>query len=170
MICFALALWNGKDPILKERLFGVANSGGNHGEDVKEYYFYLDSTPTHSYMKYLYKYPQAAYPYEDPSGQIPAYEWNFGDVNPPVHAWSTIFTHRMLKSRQATDVEWLERSFHKLLLNFTWWVNRKDLSGRNAFEGGFLGSGRFSRRDPNCDMLSTTRSPRGMRTAGCRRC
>ena len=64
-ICFALALWNGKDPILKERLFGLTNSEANHGEDVKEYYFYLDSTPTHSYMKYLYKYPQAAFPYSD---------------------------------------------------------------------------------------------------------
>ncbi len=64
-LCFALALWNGKDPILKERLFGLTNSEGNHGEDVKEYYFYLDSTPTHSYMKYLYKYPQSAYPYAD---------------------------------------------------------------------------------------------------------
>jgi hypothetical protein len=65
VLCFALALWNGKDPIIKERLFGLTNSQGNHGEDVKEYYFYLDSTPTHSYMKYLYKYPQAAYPYQD---------------------------------------------------------------------------------------------------------
>ena len=64
-LCLALALWNGKDPILKERLFGLTNSEGNHGEDVKEYYFYLDSTPTHSYMRYLYKYPQAAYPYSD---------------------------------------------------------------------------------------------------------
>ena len=63
-LCFALALWNGVDPIVKERLFGLTNSEGNHGEDVKEYYFYLDSTPTHSYMKYLYKYPQAAYPYD----------------------------------------------------------------------------------------------------------
>ena len=63
-LCFALALWNGKDPILKERLFGLTNGEGNHGEDVKEYYFYLDSTPTHSYLKYLYKYPQAAYPYD----------------------------------------------------------------------------------------------------------
>jgi hypothetical protein len=62
-LCFALALWNGQDPILKERLFGLTNSESNHGEDVKEYYFYLDSTPTHSYMKYLYKYPQAAFPY-----------------------------------------------------------------------------------------------------------
>src|SRR5208282_5980250 len=57
-LCFALALWNGRDPIVKERLFGLTNSEGNHGEDVKEYYFYLDSTPTHSYMKWLYKYPQ----------------------------------------------------------------------------------------------------------------
>ena len=64
-LCFALALWNGQDPILKERLFGLTNGEGNHGEDVKEYYFYLDSTPTHSYMKWLYKYPQAAFPYDD---------------------------------------------------------------------------------------------------------
>ncbi len=63
MICFALALWNGRDPILKERLFGLTGNEGNHGEDVKEYYFYLDSTPTHSYMRCLYKYPQAAFPY-----------------------------------------------------------------------------------------------------------
>ncbi len=63
-LCFALALWNGKDPILKERAFGLTNSEGNHGEDLKECYFYLDSTPTHSYMKYLYKYPQAAFPYD----------------------------------------------------------------------------------------------------------
>ncbi len=65
IICFALALWNGKDTILKDRLFGLAGPEGNHGEDVKEYYFYLDSTPTHSYMKMLYKYPQAAFPYDD---------------------------------------------------------------------------------------------------------
>src|SRR5262245_19846046 len=64
-LCFALALWNGKDPIIKERLFGLTNSESNHGEDVKEYYFYLDSTPTHSYMKYLYKYPQSAFPYDN---------------------------------------------------------------------------------------------------------
>jgi len=63
LICFAIAMWNGKDPILKERLFGLTGSEGNHGEDVKEYYFYLDNTPTHSYMKYLYKYPQQEYPY-----------------------------------------------------------------------------------------------------------
>ena len=64
-LCFAIALWNGRDPILKERMFGLTNSEGNHGEDVKEYYFYIDSTPTHSYMKYLYKYPQRAFPYRD---------------------------------------------------------------------------------------------------------
>jgi len=65
LLCFSVALWNGTDPILKERMFGLTNNEGNHGEDVKEYYFYLDSTPTHSYMKYLYKYPQAAFPYTD---------------------------------------------------------------------------------------------------------
>ncbi|HEY3098030.1 MAG TPA: glucosidase, partial [Methylomirabilota bacterium] len=64
-LCFALALWNERDPILKERLFGLTNSQGNHGEDVKEYYFYIDNTPTHSYMKYLYKYPQREFPYRD---------------------------------------------------------------------------------------------------------
>src|SRR6266511_3186228 len=62
-VCFALALWNGKDPFLKERLFGLAGPQGNHGEDVKECYYYLDSTPTHSYMKALYKYPQREFPY-----------------------------------------------------------------------------------------------------------
>lgn len=64
-LCFALTLWNERDPILKERMFGLTNSEGNHGEDLKEYYFYIDSTPTHSYMKYLYKYPQQEYPYRD---------------------------------------------------------------------------------------------------------
>src|SRR6185436_11369506 len=64
-LCFAVALWNERDSILKERLFGLTNAEGNHGEDVKEYYFYIDSTPTHSYMKYLYKYPQRAFPYHD---------------------------------------------------------------------------------------------------------
>jgi hypothetical protein len=78
--------------------------------------------------------------YLHPNGQLPAYEWNFGDVNPPVHAWATIFTYRLEKSRRGEgDVEWLERSFHKLLINFAWWVNRKDRAGNNAFEGGFLG-------------------------------
>src|SRR5436190_19271409 len=64
-LCFALALWNGTDPILKERLFGLTGSEGNHGEDVKEYYYYLDATPDHAYLKGLYKYPQAAFPYAE---------------------------------------------------------------------------------------------------------
>ena len=90
--------------------------------------------------------------YLHPNGQLPAYEWNFGDVNPPVHAWSTMFTYRLEKLRRGKgDLEWLERSFHKLLLNFTWWVNRKDRSGKNLFEGGFLGLdniGVFDRSSP----------------------
>jgi len=90
--------------------------------------------------------------YLHPNGQIPAYEWNFGDVNPPVHPWATIFTYRLEKARTGRgDIEWLERSFQKLLLNFTWWLNRKDRSGKNAFEGGFLGLdniGVFDRSSP----------------------
>jgi hypothetical protein len=90
--------------------------------------------------------------YLHPNGQLPAYEWNFGDVNPPVHAWSTIFTYRLEKVRNGKgDLDWLERSFQRLLLNFTWWVNRKDRTGRNAFEGGFLGLdniGVFDRSSP----------------------
>src|SRR5262249_50569839 len=78
--------------------------------------------------------------YLHPNGQIPAYEWNFGDVNPPVHAWSTMFTYRLEKAQRGEgDINWLKSSFQKLLLNFTWWVNRKDRTGRNVFEGGFLG-------------------------------
>ena len=78
--------------------------------------------------------------YLHPNGQVPAYEWNFGDVNPPVHAWATIFTYSMDKLRRGTgDITWLQAAFQKLLLNFTWWVNRKDRSGKNVFEGGFLG-------------------------------
>jgi hypothetical protein len=78
--------------------------------------------------------------YMHPNGQIPAYEWNFGDVNPPVHAWSTIFTYRLEKALTGEgDREWLKSCFQKLLMNFTWWVNRKDRTGRNVFEGGFLG-------------------------------
>ena len=65
LVCFAITLWNGRDSILKERLFGLTGNEGRHGEDVKEYHFYLDSTPTHSYMKYLYKYPQARFPYSE---------------------------------------------------------------------------------------------------------
>jgi len=78
--------------------------------------------------------------YIHPNGQIPAYEWNFGDVNPPVHAWATIFTYRLERARTGQgDIAWLQRCFQKLLLNFTWWVNRKDRAGKNVFEGGFLG-------------------------------
>ena len=78
--------------------------------------------------------------YLHPNGQMPAYEWNFGDVNPPVHPWATLFTYRLEKVRTGQgDVPWLERSFQKLLLNFTWWINRKDRQGNNTFEGGFLG-------------------------------
>jgi hypothetical protein len=78
--------------------------------------------------------------YLHPSGQIPAYEWNFSDVNPPVHAWATLFLHRVEQSlRGETDVEFLKLAFNKLVLNFTWWANRKDRFGKNLFEGGFLG-------------------------------
>jgi len=90
--------------------------------------------------------------YMHPNGQIPAYEWNFGDVNPPVHAWATIFTFLLERGRTGEgDREWLKASFQKLLLNFTWWVNRKDRTGRNVFEGGFLGLdniGVFDRSSP----------------------
>jgi hypothetical protein len=90
--------------------------------------------------------------YIHPNGQIPAYEWNFGDVNPPVHSWATMFTYRLEKARTGEgDVAWLKRSFKKLLLNFTWWLNRKDRSGKNTFEGGFLGLdniGVFDRSSP----------------------
>ena len=75
-----------------------------------------------------------------PNGQLPAYEWNFGDVNPPVHAWATLFQYRMEQAtRGEGDFEFLKRAFGKLLLNFTWWVNRKDRLGKSVFEGGFLG-------------------------------
>jgi hypothetical protein len=78
--------------------------------------------------------------YLHPNGQIPAYEWNFGDVNPPVHAWATLFNYRLNREALGDDaVPFLKRMFHKLLLNFTWWVNRKDQEGNNVFEGGFLG-------------------------------
>ncbi len=71
LVCLSLGLWNGCDPILKERLFGLTNAEGNHGEDVKEHYFYLDATPTHSYLKMLYKYPQRAFPYADLARSCP---------------------------------------------------------------------------------------------------
>ena len=78
--------------------------------------------------------------YIHPNGQLPAYEWNFSDVNPPVHAWATLFLHRTEQAlRGETDMDFLKSVFNKLLLNFTWWVNRKDRFGKNVFEGGFLG-------------------------------
>jgi hypothetical protein len=90
--------------------------------------------------------------YLHPNGQIPAYEWNFGDVNPPVHAWATLYVYHIDKSaRGVPDITFLKSSFQKLLLNFTWWVNRKDRTGRNVFEGGFLGLdniGVFDRSSP----------------------
>ena len=107
-LCFALALWNGKDPILKERLFGLTNSEGNHGEDVKEYYFYLDSTPTHSYMKYLYKYPQNAYPYSDLIETNRRRGRNDGNTNYSIPAYSTRTDISMCLSstrkRRPTDI------------------------------------------------------------------
>ena len=77
--------------------------------------------------------------YAHPNGQIPAYEWNFGDVNPPVHAWATLFLFKMERTLGRADLRFLERSFQGLMLNFSWWVNRKDPAGRNVFAGGFLG-------------------------------
>ncbi len=89
--------------------------------------------------------------YLHPNGQLPAYEWNFSDVNPPVHAWATLFVYHMDRVQKGRgDQRWLEHAFQKLMLNFTWWVNRKDPSGRNVFEGGFLGLdniGVFDRSD-----------------------
>jgi hypothetical protein len=90
--------------------------------------------------------------YLHPNGQIPAYEWNFGDVNPPVHAWATLFNYRLNREALGNDaLPFLKRAFHKLLFNFTWWLNRKDRDGRNLFEGGFLGLdniGVFDRSSP----------------------
>src|SRR5438067_2497437 len=326
LLCLGLALWNGRDPILKERLFGLTNSQGNHGEDVKELYYYLDGTPTHSYMRMLYKYPQAAFPYAQlveenrrrgradpefelidtgifadnryfdveieyakadvndiliqltihtrageaamlhvlqqdiadpdarlvqrqalagmlwskqfyyfdipewlngdplqpqppaarrhgrnsdwphlnnadivaipdkweypwyaawdlafhavtlalidpgfaktqlllltrdwymhPNGQLPAYEWAFGDVHPPVHAWAAWRVYEIDREHRGGEGDWdfLERVFHKLMLNFTWWVNRKDVEGRNIFQGGFLGLDNIGIFDRNAKL------------------
>src|ERR1035441_3948940 len=115
-LCFALALWNGKDPILKERLFGLTGPQGMH-----------------------------------PNGQLPAYEFNFADVNPPVHAWSCWRVYKMTAARGHRDRVFLSRCFQKLVINFTWWVNRKDLEGHILVAGGFLGLdniGVFDRSKP----------------------
>ncbi len=91
--------------------------------------------------------------YMHPNGQLPAYEWNFGDVNPPVHAFATIFAYRLEKAQTGVgDTEWLESCFHKLLLNFGWWVNRVDRTGRNVFEGGFLGLDNISPFDRSAPL------------------
>ena len=82
-ICLALALWNGRDPILKERLFGLTGNEGNHGEDCKEYYFYLDATPSHGYLRYLYKYPHAEFPYDALVADPEAYRIDQPDAVPP---------------------------------------------------------------------------------------
>ena len=101
--------------------------------------------------------------YLHPSGQLPAYEWNFSDVNPPVHAWATLLVYETeLEQRGEGDVAWLKSAFQKLLVNFTWWINRKDPTGRNVFEGGFLGLdniGVFDRSAP----LPDRRPPRAVR-------
>ena len=88
--------------------------------------------------------------YMQPNGQIPAYEWAFSDVNPPVHAWATWRVYQIDRKHNggSGDLEFLERVFHKLMLNFTWWVNRKDNLGRNIFQGGFLRPGQYRRVRP----------------------
>ena len=110
--------------------------------------------------------------YLHPSGQIPAYEWNFSDVNPPVHAWATIFLYRMEQAlRGQGDVDFLKRSFGKLMANFIWWVNRKDRFGKNVFEGGFLGLDnigvfdRSRRRCPPAAISSRPTAPPGWRSS-----
>lgn len=112
-LCFALALWNGNDPILKERLFGLTNGEGNHGEDVKEYYYYLDNTPTHSYMKYLYKYPHAAYPYADlvnTNGSRDAHQPEYELVDTGVFAEDRYFD---------VQVEYAKADVHDILVRIT---------------------------------------------------
>jgi hypothetical protein len=112
-LCFAVALWNGTDPILKERIFGLTNSEGNHGEDVKEYYFYLDSTPTHSYMKYLYKYPQQAYPYNEliqQNRQRSRYEFEYELIDTGIFDDNRYFD---------VEVEYAKQSPEDLLIQIT---------------------------------------------------
>jgi hypothetical protein len=132
--------WKRWGPYLSERQWGT----------VREDYSALDSTPTHSYMKALYTYPQAEFPYAQlllfvrewymhPNGQLPAYEFDLSDVNPPVHASAARRVYKMCGPRGARDRLFLRRLFQKLLLTFTWWVNREDRGGDNLFSGGFLG-------------------------------
>ena len=93
--------------------------------------------------------------YQHPNGQIPAYEWNFGDVNPPVHAWAVLRVYRIDKKMNGGkgDIKFLKRAFHRLMINFTWWVNRKDSKGTNVFEGGFLGLDNIGVFDRNWEVL-----------------
>ena len=105
-LCFGLGLWNGYDSILKERLFGLTGNEGNHGEDVKEYYFYLDSTPTHSYMKMLYKYPQSAYPYGDllfENAQRGVYDWEYELLDTGIFADDRYFDVEIEYAKAAAD-------------------------------------------------------------------
>jgi hypothetical protein len=114
-ICFALSLWNGRDPILKERLFGLTGNEGNHGEDVKEYYFYLDSTPTHSYMKFLYKYPQSEYPYT----QLLQENRRRGRSEPEFELWDTgIFNENRYFD---VFIEYAKASVEDILIRITAW-------------------------------------------------
>ena len=152
-LCFALALWNGKDPILKERLFGLTNSEGNHGEDVKEYYFYLDSTPTHSYMKYLYKYPQAAYPYADlveTNRGAPGTRWSMNSSTPA--------------SSMTTDTSTSLWSMPKPARRTSWSGSPRptgDRTRRNCTSCRRSGSGTTGRRG-----LPKSAGPPGNRTSG----
>ncbi len=115
--------------------------------------------------------------YLHPNGQLPAYEWNFGDVNPPVHAWATMQLYVMDKERRdgAGDIEFLKYAFSKLLVNFTWWVNRKDRTGANVFEGGFLGLDNIgvfdrSRRCPPAATSTRPTAPPGWCSSASRCC
>jgi hypothetical protein len=104
--------------------------------------------------------------YLHPNGQVPAYEWNFSDVNPPVHAFATLFLHRTEQAlRGDVDVHFLKSTFNKLLLNFTWWVNRKDRFGKNVFEGGFLGldTSACSTAAPPCRPAAISNRPTARR-------
>src|SRR5262249_19378439 len=114
-LCVAIALWNGRDAILKERLFGLTGTEGNHGEDVKEYYFYLDSTPTHSYMKFLYKYPQAPYPY----AQLLAESRRRGRTQPEFELLDT----RVFEDDRYFDVfvEYAKATHEDVLIRITAW-------------------------------------------------
>ncbi len=107
LICFSIALWNGHDPILKERLFGLTGTEGNHGEDVKEEYFYLDSTPTHSYLKFLYKYPHRAFPYRtlvDETTRRSKQQSEFELIDTGVFAEDTTSTWRLSTPRRMSKI------------------------------------------------------------------